>query len=125
MRSPDSLRSGKVRFRFCSFLSRMTPTLTDPPLRVRTACAKSLVSCTGCSLIFTITSPARKPAFSARLPFSTERTSTPFPFFTPKNSPSCGVMFSTISPLRAEEVVITMLMAGMSMSGMWISGIFT
>src|SRR5438876_951563 len=61
-------------------------------------------------------SPARRPAFSARLPFSTERTRTPLPFFTPKNSPSWGVMFSTIRPLRAEEVTTTMLIEGMSTS---------
>src|SRR6266850_1339241 len=54
-----------------------------------------------------ITSPARNPAFSERLPFSTDRTNTPLPLFTPKKSPSCGVIFSTISPLRNDEWAMT------------------
>ena len=46
---------------------------------------KSEVSRTAWPLTFTMTSPARNPLFSPRLPFSTERTRTPLPFFAPKN----------------------------------------
>src|SRR5581483_9406174 len=63
------------------------------------------------------------PAASAGLPFSTERTSTPCPFFTPKNSPSCGVRFSTTRPLRREYCSMVGKSKSKSMGGISILGI--
>ena len=107
IRLPESFFSGRVRVRFCSLFSRITVTAAARLGDDRRACVKSEVSCTGWPLTLTTTSPAWNPAFSPRLPFSTERTSTPLPPLTPKNSPSCGVMFSTISPLCSPECTTT------------------
>ena len=105
----------------CSLLSRITVTAAEPPWSPAGHCVKSDVSCTSLIVDFDhhVAGMEALPS-RARLPFSTERTSTPLPPFTPKKSPSWGVMFSTISPLRNEECAIT-TETGTSMSGIvWI-----
>ena len=78
------LRTGTNIERVSSFLSRTMTTDTFPFFPLRSASRQSELSEIFCSPTFTITSPARRPAVSAALPFCTERTSMPSPFLTPK-----------------------------------------
>ena len=98
----ESAGGGRCITTVCSCFSRTT--VTDIWLaRTRRARRQSAKSCMVSLFSRTITSPAFRPAASAGLPFSTERTITPVPAGTLKKSANCGHKLSTIKPWREES----------------------